>query len=65
MDYIELVGESPFQLLVKAKSNIVNELSLVQIMGDNQVALTLVKDTYTYKRSKHINVAYNFVRRLW
>lgn len=65
MDCAELVGESSFQPLVKTNSDTVNELRPVQIMGDNQAALTLVKDAHTHERSKHIDVAYNFVRRLW
>ena len=64
MDSAELVGECSFKPLVKAHPDIVRGLRLVKIIGGNQAVLTLVKDAYTYKRSKHINVAYNFVRYL-
>ena len=64
MDYAGLVGECPFQPTIKAHPYTVKELRPVQIMGDNQAALTLVKDAHTHKRSKHINIAYNYVRHL-
>ncbi|GIZ47373.1 hypothetical protein CKM354_001046600 [Cercospora kikuchii] len=65
MDCAGLVGECPFQPTVKAHPDTVKELRPVQIMGDNQAALTLVKDAHTHERSKHIDVAYNHVRHLW
>ena len=37
---------------------------LVRLLGDNQAALSLVKDAYVNERSKHIDVAYHFVRKL-
>ncbi|GIZ45743.1 hypothetical protein CKM354_000889600 [Cercospora kikuchii] len=65
MDCAGLVGECPFQPTIKAHPDTVKELRPVQIMGDNQAALTLVKDAHTHERSKHIDVAYNHVRHLW
>ena len=38
--------------------------SPVQLKGDNQAALTLVKDAHVHERSKHIDVAYHHVRDL-
>ena len=61
----ELVGECSFQPLVKADYDTVRELRPVQLKGDNQAALALAKDTHTHERSKHIDVAYNLVRKLW
>ena len=37
----------------------------VDLKGDNQACLSLVKDAHTHERSKHIDVAYHFVRKLW
>ena len=65
MDCAWLVGECSFQPLIKGNSDTVNELRPVQIMGDNQAALTLVKDAHTHKRSKHIDISFNKVRHLW
>ena len=64
MDCTELVGECLFQPLVKTERSTVDSLRPVILKGDNQAALTLVKDAYIHNRSKHINVAYNYVRRL-
>ncbi len=33
-------------------------------MRDNQAILALVKDAYIYERSKHIDIAYYYVRDL-
>ena len=41
------------------------EASLVELKGDNQAALSQVKDPYTHDRSKYINIAYHFVRCLY
>jgi len=38
--------------------------SPAQLKGDNQAALTLVKDAHIHERSKHIDVAYHHVRDL-
>ena len=39
--------------------------SLVQLYSDNQAFLLIVKDVQVSKRSKHIDIAYCFVRELW
>ncbi|KAI1006197.1 hypothetical protein K3495_g2020 [Podosphaera aphanis] len=36
----------------------------VQMYGDNQGALALVKNPHLYERSKHIEICYHFVRDL-
>ena len=65
MDCAELVGECPFQPLVKTERSTVDSLRPVILKGDNQAALTLAKDAHIHDRSKHIDVGYNYVRRLW
>ena len=37
----------------------------VQLYGDNQASLSMVKDAQVSERSKHIDTAYHFVRELW
>ena len=37
---------------------------LVYILGDNQGALALVKNPHLYKRSKHIDIYYYYIRDL-
>ncbi len=61
----ELIGDCPFQPTVKTNRSTVDRLRPVKLMGDNQAALTLVKDAHIHERSKHIDVAYNYVRDLW
>ena len=39
--------------------------SPVQLKGDNQASLTLVKDAHIHERSKHIDVAYHHIRDLY
>jgi len=34
----------------------------IQLIKDNQIALTLIKDAYIYDRLKHIDVIYYYVR---
>lgn len=36
----------------------------VQMFGDNQGALALVKNPYLHERSKHIDICYHFIRDL-
>lgn len=40
------------------------EASPIRLLGDNQAALTLVRDAHIHDRSKHIQVAYHNVRDL-
>jgi hypothetical protein len=65
MGYPQLVGECSFQPTLKVSQDAVAQIRPVQLYGDNQAALTLVKDAHVHERSKHIDVAYNFVRKLW
>ena len=37
------------------------ESSPLQLKGDNQAALTLVKDVHVHERSKHIDIAYHHI----
>ncbi len=36
----------------------------MQLLKDNQVVLTFVKNVYIYKKSKYINIIYYYVRDL-
>ena len=36
----------------------------MQMQGDNQGALALVKNPHLYKRLKHINICYHFIKDL-
>jgi hypothetical protein len=58
-----LIGSSPFKPVVK-ESVTHQEVSPVRLKGDNQAALLQVKDAHTHDRSKHIDIAYHFVRCL-
>ena len=62
MDCAELVGECPFQPLFKTERSTVDSLRLVILKGDNQAALTLVKDAYIHNRLKYINEIYKKVK---
>ena len=37
------------------------ESSLLQLKGDNQAALTLIKDAHVHERSKHIDITYHHI----
>ena len=37
------------------------ESSSLQLKGDNQAALTLVKDVHVHERSKHIDITYHHI----
>ena len=49
MGYPEFIGTNP---------------DCVQMLGDNQGALALVKNPHLHERSKHIDVCYHFIRDL-
>ena len=50
---------------VKIIENFAHEsIFSIQLLRDNQATLTLVKNVYIYKRSKHIDVAYYYIRNL-
>ena len=50
---------------IKHKDESPTQLVPVQYRGDNQAALSLVKDSHVHERSKHIDVAYHHVRDLY
>ena len=63
-----LIGQDPFKPAVKEKIEhvLTSPASLpVTLKGDNQAALALIKDAHTTERSKHIDVAFHYVRMLW
>ena len=41
-----------------------NKERTVQMYGDNQGALALVKNPHLYERSKHIDISHHFIRDL-
>jgi hypothetical protein len=59
-----LIGSSPWKPTVREKREY-EMLPPVQLKGDNQAALSQVKDAHTHDRSKHIDIAYHFVRCLY
>jgi hypothetical protein len=62
-----LIGANPAKSTVKEDMRhlMSSPCQPVRLMGDNQAALSLVKDAHVNERSKHIDVAYHFVRKLW
>ena len=40
------------------------EISPLQLRGDNQAVLTLIKDVHVHERSKHIDIAYHHIQNL-
>ena len=62
-----LIGETPSKPRVKERQEYVigSPARAVDLKGDIQACLSLVKDAHTHDRSKHIDVAYHFVRDLW
>lgn len=62
-----LIGDTPSKPRVKERQEYVigSPARAVDLKGDNQACLSLVKDAHTHDRSKHIDVAYHFVRDLW
>lgn len=63
-----LVGQNPFKPVVKEKMGFMigsPTTGCVNLKGDNQAALALIKDAHTHERSKHIDIAFHYVRMLW
>jgi hypothetical protein len=63
-----LIGSNPTKPVLKESMKFALGSPIgasVALRGDNQAALLLVKDAHTHERSKHIDVAYHFVRLLW
>ena len=59
-----LVGGNPWKPVVREGIEY-EDVSPVQLKGDNQAALSQIKDPHTHDRSKHIDIAYHFVRCLY
>lgn len=58
-----LGGDTGPVKIVESKDR--EEASPAQLKGDNQAALTLVKDAHIHDLSKHIDVAYHHIRDLY
>jgi len=63
MGQAQLVGQSAFQPTLNQRMKYMIT-SPVLIRGDNQAALSLVRDAQIFDRSKHIDVAYHYQRDL-
>jgi hypothetical protein len=63
MGHDHLIGSNPFQPKINEEMRFAIG-SPVLLKGDNQAALSLVQDAHTHDRSKHIDVAYHYVRDL-
>lgn len=61
------IGPNPYQPAIKEdmKHLLGSPAAPISLKGDNQAALLLVKDAHTHERSKHIDIAYHYVRLLW
>ena len=60
----ELVGECSHQPKFLGNQETVAGIRPIQLKGNNQATLTLVKDSHIYNKSKHIYISYNAVRKL-
>jgi hypothetical protein len=68
MEMHHLVGKNLFKPVVKEKMGFMigsPTTGCVNLKGDNQAALSLIKDGHTHKRSKHIDIAFHYARMLW
>lgn len=63
-----LIGQNGFRPGVKENQKFAIGIlgrTVVGLKGDNQAALSLIQDAHTHDRSKHIDIAYHYVRQLW
>jgi hypothetical protein len=67
MGCYSMIGSTTWKPAVKESQKYLlgSPIGQVKIHGDNQAALTLVKEPHTYDRAKHIDIAYHFVRDLF
>lgn len=67
MGYHHAISSSPWKPLIKEsyKHLLRSPTNQVKVYGDNQAALTLIKEHHTHNRAKHIDIAYHFVRDLF
>lgn len=63
ISYIKYL-KNDFNCIEVLKNSIYKLASSMQVMRDNQVALSFVKNAHNHERSKHINVIYYYVRDL-
>ena len=56
-----LIGSTPWKPVVREGMEC-QDISPVQLKRDNQAALSQIKDSHAHDRSKHIDIAYHFVR---
>jgi hypothetical protein len=59
-----LIGNNPWKPTVRERNEF-QSVSPIQLKGDSQAALSQIKDPHTHDRSKHIDIAYHFVRCLY
>lgn len=66
MGHEERNGPKPFQTTVMEdlKYAIGSPVNAVQLRGDNQAAISLVKDAHTHDSPKHIDVVSHYIRNL-
>ncbi len=57
------LGNNPHRVSIR-EDEAHQAASPLQLKGDNQAVLTLVKDAHVHERSKHIDVAYHHIRNL-
>ena len=57
------LGSNPYRVSIQ-EDETHRETSPLQLRGDNQAALTLVKNAHVHERSKHIDVAYHHIQDL-
>jgi hypothetical protein len=59
MGYAKYIGPTPTKVDVRGR-----EIATVDIRGDNQGAIALVKNPHLHERSKHIDICYHHIRDL-
>ena len=59
MGYVSYIGPSLTKVDVRGR-----EIAKVNICGDNQGAIALVKNPHLHEWSKHINICYDHIRDL-
>ena len=54
------LGSNPYRVSIQ-EDETHRETSSLQLRGDNQAVLTLIKDAHVHERSKHIDIAYHHI----
>ena len=67
MGQYDMIGAEPWRVPISEsqKFAIGSPIKPVELFGDNQAALSLVKERQTHDRAKHIDVAYHYIRELY